>query len=31
VATLKLASMGIRCDRLSAEQKQYLTSWQSGT
>lgn len=31
VATLKLASMGIRCDRLTAEQKKYLTSWESGT
>ncbi|HZO80677.1 MAG TPA: adenosylhomocysteinase [Candidatus Binataceae bacterium] len=31
VASLKLAAMGIRIDRLSAEQKQYLSSWQSGT
>jgi adenosylhomocysteinase len=31
VASLKLAAMGIRIDRLSAEQKHYLTSWQSGT
>jgi adenosylhomocysteinase len=31
VAGLKLAAMGIRIDRLSAEQKQYLSSWQSGT
>lgn len=31
VATLKLASMGIRCDRLSAEQHRYLTSWEFGT
>jgi adenosylhomocysteinase len=31
VATLKLASMGIRIDSLSAEQKHYLTSWQTGT
>jgi len=31
VATLKLAAMGIKIDRLTAEQKQYLTSWQSGT
>jgi len=31
VATLKLASMGIRCDRLTAEQKRYLTSWEAGT
>lgn len=31
VASLKLASMGIRIDALSAEQKQYLTSWETGT
>jgi adenosylhomocysteinase len=31
VASMKLAAMGIRIDRLSAEQKQYLASWQSGT
>jgi adenosylhomocysteinase len=31
VATLKLRSMGIRIDSLSAEQKHYLTSWQTGT
>ncbi len=31
VATLKLAAMGIKIDRLTAEQKHYLTSWQSGT
>ena len=31
VASLKLAAMGIKIDRLSAEQKQYLASWQSGT
>ena len=31
VATLKLASMGIRIDSLSSEQKHYLTSWQNGT
>lgn len=31
VATLKLASMGIRCDRLTAEQKRYLASWEFGT
>ena len=31
VASLQLAAMGIRIDRLSAEQKQYLSSWQSGT
>lgn len=31
VAGLKLAAMGIKIDRLSAEQKHYLASWQSGT
>ena len=31
VATLKLAAMGIKIDRLSAEQKHYLTSWETGT
>jgi adenosylhomocysteinase len=31
VATMKLAAMGIKIDRLSAEQKQYLASWESGT
>jgi adenosylhomocysteinase len=31
VATLKLASMGIQCDRLTAEQKRYLASWEFGT
>jgi adenosylhomocysteinase len=31
VAAMKLAAMGIKIDRLSAEQKQYLASWQSGT
>lgn len=31
VATLKLASMGIRCDRLTAQQQRYLTSWEFGT
>jgi len=31
VATLKLASMGIKIDSLSSEQKHYLTSWQTGT
>jgi len=31
VATLKLASMGIRIDSLSSEQKHYLSSWQTGT
>ncbi|MGO9057434.1 MAG: adenosylhomocysteinase [Candidatus Binataceae bacterium] len=31
VATLKLASMGIKIDSLSAEQKHYLSSWETGT
>jgi adenosylhomocysteinase len=31
VAAMKLAAMGIKIDRLTAEQKQYLASWQSGT
>jgi len=31
VATLKLASMDIKFDRLTPEQKQYLTSWEFGT
>lgn len=31
VATLKLASMGIRIDRLTADQREYLTSWGEGT
>jgi adenosylhomocysteinase len=31
VASLKLAAMGIRIDALSEEQKQYLSSWKTGT
>jgi len=31
VARLKLASMGVRLDRLSKEQRRYLTSWREGT
>ena len=31
VAGLKLSSMGIRIDRLSAEQEKYLSSWNVGT
>jgi adenosylhomocysteinase len=31
VASMKLAAMGSKIDRLSAEQKHYLASWQSGT
>jgi adenosylhomocysteinase len=31
VAALKLASLGVTIDTLSEEQRQYLSSWQSGT
>ena len=31
VATFKLKSMGISIDKLTAEQKKYLASWQEGT
>ena len=31
VARLKLAAMGIQIDTLTAEQEQYLTSWEVGT
>lgn len=31
VARFKLQSMGIKIDRLTKEQKKYLTSWQEGT
>ncbi|MCW5943604.1 MAG: adenosylhomocysteinase [Fimbriimonadaceae bacterium] len=31
VAALKLASMGVRIDVLTAEQERYLNSWQEGT
>ena len=31
VADVKLAAMGIRIDTLTAEQKKYLESWESGT
>jgi len=31
IARLKLRSMGIRIDRLTAEQKKYLTAWEEGT
>ena len=31
IARLKLASMGVKIDRLTREQKHYLTSWQEGT
>jgi adenosylhomocysteinase len=31
IARLKLASMGINIDKLTAEQKKYLSSWEMGT
>jgi adenosylhomocysteinase len=31
VARLKLASMGVKIDSLTAEQERYLRSWESGT
>lgn len=31
IARLKLASMGIAIDKLTAEQKKYLSSWEMGT
>ncbi|MDH4035648.1 MAG: adenosylhomocysteinase, partial [candidate division Zixibacteria bacterium] len=31
IASLKLKSMGISIDRLTAEQKKYLASWEMGT
>lgn len=31
IARLKLSSMGIKIDKLTAEQKKYLTSWEMGT
>jgi len=31
VARLKLRSLGIKVDALSAEQRKYLASWQEGT
>ena len=31
IAKLKLASMGIKIDKLTPEQKKYLSSWQEGT
>jgi adenosylhomocysteinase len=31
IAQLKLKSMGIKIDRLTAEQKRYLSAWQEGT
>lgn len=31
IAEMKLASMGIKIDRLTPEQKKYLTTWEEGT
>jgi adenosylhomocysteinase len=31
IAALKLKAMGVEIDKLSAEQKKYLTSWEEGT
>ena len=31
IARLKLETMGVRIDQLSAEQEHYLASWQEGT
>ncbi len=31
IARLKLEAMGIKCDRLTKEQEEYLGSWQEGT
>ncbi|MFH2050779.1 MAG: adenosylhomocysteinase, partial [bacterium] len=31
IAALKLKSMGINIDRLTPEQKKYLSSWEMGT
>jgi adenosylhomocysteinase len=31
VATVKLETMGVKIDRLTSEQKEYLTSWSEGT
>lgn len=31
IASLKLSSMGIRIDRLTSEQRKYLSSWELGT
>jgi len=31
IATLKLKSMGITINELTAEQKKYLSSWEMGT
>jgi len=31
IASLKLKSLGVAIDRLTAEQKKYLSSWEMGT
>ena len=31
IARLKLTAMGIQIDTLTAEQKEYLAAWESGT
>ena len=31
IARLKLAGMGVNIDKLTAEQKKYLASWEMGT
>ena len=31
IARMKLATMGIKIDRLTADQKKYLAAWQEGT
>ncbi|MDP2991975.1 MAG: adenosylhomocysteinase, partial [Deltaproteobacteria bacterium] len=31
IALMKLRSMGIHIDKLTAEQEKYLTSWEMGT
>jgi adenosylhomocysteinase len=31
IARLKLNAMGVKIDKLTAEQKQYLESWEMGT
>ena len=31
VAAVKLETMGVKIDRLTSEQKEYLTSWSEGT
>jgi len=31
VAALKLKTMGVKIDKLTAEQKKYLASWEMGT